>query len=261
MLFDVESLVKCQPLLEARDQICATKAPWAVDGCNWVFAGDDSNYYCTGLVAGCQRQYEELVPPRARDSTGADTLCSSLGGPAQCLTADAARAKGRQFVPDGFTGDSLCVGNGGVSGTFSNGQEWSQALAADLMANDEYQPLPLSAECFTLDESLELVAQPQNRCTARMPVWGVQQSDGRLAFRRFRDLEADNTSLLARAPDDSSFECLGDGTTCLALDGRCLVNPSQETVPCTAPVAVTVGQQRPGAGDSLWIIKYVRKCE
>ena len=61
-MFDVESLVKCQPLLEARDQICATKAPWAVDGCNWVFAGDDSNYYCTGLVAGCQRQYEELVP-------------------------------------------------------------------------------------------------------------------------------------------------------------------------------------------------------
>jgi hypothetical protein len=270
--FGVSDLVKCDPFLEGSAQTCATQAPWALDGCNWIVAGDQSGYYCTGLAGDCLASLQTIMP----SDSGADAneICQGYGllrGREDVITC-----QDRQLTnsPKGFKGETLCVTTNNVASSASG---WYQELLNSSIKYNESYEGALGVACLGLTENdgdINMVASTD--CTPTSQVWGVRApgQSGDQVFKYYNSLVATATSVIPRAPPSVQMACLTTPTpvkadeiaptvACFAnADGRCILDPARATIPCpvTSPMPIigsgtAVERALPVAGSSIWMVQ------
>jgi hypothetical protein len=256
--FAVDQLTAC-----AVNSDCRTKAPWALDGCNWVLAGTKSGYYCTGLRTCATGQSGDI-------SCGLYALSRGVGG-AQCV----AKASSTN-VPVGFTGASLCNGTAGAAPI--NPTETVSALAAQVQVT-----VPFLAGCYQVYHNpaaaptdLDIQTADPSACAATDAafagepgkIYGVGFSSGGTITSEATPLL--NTPLATPAPG-TQWACLetpqvpiGQSATlayCIAgADGQC-IGTSRKTKSCgSAALPAPFGPDMPkptapAVGDHVWIVE------
>ncbi len=260
MYADNFSLAELQQCTTGDD--CLESAPYAVDGCNWVLAGEKSGYYCTG-IKGC--------------TVGAagDAACQKYGaGRGLAGTVGCAATAGVKNLPAGYTGPAVCAA------TDSPVQTLDKVWAAE---GGTGSGPALALGCYSVTtnprDPSELKLVSAGDCAATDTIWGGNKGNpnyggddeftvnGKFVFD---NLIATADSPLITAAPGTKFACLappvtsgfGPSIACLADDQGCLSSQSTPVGDCPAGTGVPAigsalapNNNNPKAGDHIWFLQ------